>query len=121
MSQSPRQPRAQTGPVQYRGSDLEAERGPGLGCFRFQVVVLVIFIVLTPISVSLNWPVEISSALLILTIVLLLRLVAAERRGRRRPLASGTPTVGELEEKQGSAPNAEPTDAAKPEDPTMSS
>ena len=146
MTQSPRQPRAQTGPVQYRGSDLEAERGPGLGCFRFQVVVLVIFIVLTPISVSLNWPVEISSALLILTIVLLLfvgqtvifllRLVAAERRGRRRPLASGTPTVGELEERQRSArsaepteepnaeptekSNAEPTDTAKPEAPTTS-
>ena len=24
-------------PVQYKGEDLEAERGPGLGCFRFQV------------------------------------------------------------------------------------
>ena len=32
------------------------------------------------------------------TIIFLLRLVSAERRGRRRPLASGTKTVGELED-----------------------
>ena len=32
------------------------------------------------------------------TIIFLLRLVAADRRGRRRPLASATKTVGELED-----------------------
>jgi hypothetical protein len=37
------------------------------------------------------------------TIIFLLRLVAAERRatGRRRPLASQTRTVGELEDERG--------------------
>ena len=103
----PRPPR-QTGPVQYKGDELEAARGPGLGCFRFQVVVLVVFIVLTPLSVVWQWPSAISAALLFAvillllltgqTIIFLLRLVSAERRGRRRPLASGTKTVGELED-----------------------
>lgn len=103
----PRPPR-QTGPVQYRGEDLEPERGPGLGCFRIQLVVLVIFIVLTPLTVVWDWPVLVSGALLFAvialllvtgqTIIFLLRLVAADRRGRRRPLASGSKTVGELED-----------------------
>ena len=103
----PRRPR-QTGPVQYKGDDLEAERGPGLGCFRIQVVVLVIFIVLTPLSVAWDWPIAVSTVLLFAviglllvtgqTIIFLLRLVAADRRGRRRPLASGSQTVGELED-----------------------
>ncbi len=96
-------------PVDYKGEPLDAERGPGLGCFRFQLVVLGLAIVLTPLSVAWNWPSVVSAALLFLTIFLLLfagqtiifllRLVAADRRdGRRRPLASGTPTVGELED-----------------------
>ncbi len=103
----PRRPRA-TGPVQYKGDVLEAERGPGLGCFRFQLVILVIFVILTPLSVAWNWPPTISALLLFAvillllftgqTIIFLLRLVSADRRGRRRPLASGTPTVGELED-----------------------
>ena len=94
--------------MQYKGADLEAERGPGLGCFRFQLIVLAVLIVLTPVSVFAGWPPEVSAALLFLTILLLLfagqtiifllRLVAAERRGRRRPLAGRTPTVGELED-----------------------
>jgi hypothetical protein len=94
--------------VQYKGGDLEAERGPGLGCFRFQLALLAILIVLTPISVAAGWPYEVSAVLLFATIILLLfagqtiifllRLVAAERRGRRRPLASRTPTVGEIED-----------------------
>lgn len=94
--------------MQYKGDDLEPERGPGLGCFRIQLAVLAILIVLTPLSVSLAWPFEVSAVLLFLTlalllltgqtIIFLLRLVAAERRGRRRPLASGTPTVGELDD-----------------------
>jgi len=120
----PRRPR-QTGPVQYKGDDLEAERGPGLGCFRIQVVVLVIFIVLTPLSVAWNWPIAVSTVLLFTviglllvtgqTIIFLLRLVAADRRGRRRPLASGSQTVGELEDAAGPGPSA---DAARGPDHT---
>ncbi len=103
----PRPPRP-TGPVQYKGDDLASERGPGLGCFRSQLVVLVFLIVLTPLSVVWQWPPGVSAVLLFVviglllitgqTIIFLLRLVAADRRGRRRPLASGTKTVGELED-----------------------
>jgi hypothetical protein len=103
----PRAPRP-TGPVQYKGADLEAERGPGLGCFRFQLIVLVIFIVLAPLSALWHWPEAISAILLFVvvglllttgqTIIFLLRLVAADRRSRRRPMASGSKTVGELED-----------------------
>jgi hypothetical protein len=94
--------------IQYKGADLEPARGPGLGCFRFQLVLLAILVVLTPISVYAGWSDQLSAGLLFATIVLLLftgqtmifllRLVAAERRGRRRPLASATPTVGEIED-----------------------
>ena len=80
---------------------------------------LAILVVLTPISVYAGWPDQVSAALLFVTIVLLLftgqtmifllRLVAAERRGRRRPLASATPTVGELEDAaQSAGPEPEP-------------
>jgi hypothetical protein len=103
----PRRPRP-TGPIQYKGDELDAQRGPGLGCFRFQLVILVVFIVLTPLSVVWNWPPMVSAALLFAviglllvtgqTIIFLLRLVAADRRGRRRPMGSATPTVGELED-----------------------
>ena len=95
-------------PVQYKGEDLEPERGPGLGCFRFQVGLLIFFIVLTPLTVVWNWPTWVSTVLLFATIALLLvagqtiifllRLVAADRRSRRRPLGSATKTVGELED-----------------------
>ena len=61
---------------------------------------LVVLIVLTPLSVAWDWPTAVSAVLLFAVIVLLLvtgqtiifllRLVAADRRGRRRPLASGT-------------------------------
>lgn len=125
----PRRPRP-TGPVQYRGADLESERGPGLGCFRFQLVVLVIFVVLAPLSVSWGWPSAVSAGLLFAviilllvtgqTIIFLLRLVAADRRGRRRPLASTTPTVGELEDAAGAAdqgPAETVDDATEPEGP----
>jgi hypothetical protein len=118
----PRPPRP-TGPVQYKGEDLDAERGPGLGCFRFQLIVLAILIVLTPLSAMWGWP-EWASAVLLFavvglllvagqTIVFLLRLVAADRRSRRRPLASGTKTVGELEDE--SPPTAT---AGSPRDPS---
>jgi hypothetical protein len=103
----PRPPRS-SGPVQYKGADLDAERGPGLGCFRFQLVLLAIFIVLTPLSAAWHWPDWVSALLLFIviglllvsgqTIIFLLRLVAADRRARRRPLASATKTVGELED-----------------------
>lgn len=94
--------------VQYKGADLDAERGPGLGCFRFQLIVLAVFVVLTPLSVAWHWPEVVSGALLFVviglllttgqTIIFLLRLVAADRRSRRRPLSSATRTVGELED-----------------------
>ncbi len=95
-------------PVQYKGADLDPEKGPGLGCFRFQLAVLAFFIVITPLTVVWQWPSWISAALLFgiivlllvagQTIIFLLRLVAADRRTRRRPLASATLTVGELED-----------------------
>jgi len=118
VSQSP-EPRPSARPVQYKGADLDAGRGPGLGCFWFQVAVLAVLIVLTPVSVSIGWPSEVSALLLFVTIglllltgqtiIFLLRLVAADRRGRRRPLASATKTVGELEDEgAGAAPGHEP-------------
>jgi hypothetical protein len=96
-------------PVEYKGEPLDAERGPGLGCFRFQVGLLVFLIVLTPLSVVWDWPPIVSTILLFAvialllvtgqTIIFLMRLVASDRReGRRRPLASQTRTVGELED-----------------------
>jgi hypothetical protein len=107
------------GPIQYKGEPLEAERGPGLGCFRFQLIVLAVVILLTPLSVTWGWPDWLSAALLFLliglllvagqTIIFLLRLVAADRRGRRRPVGSATRTVGEIEDEQAAA-TAEPAD-----------
>jgi hypothetical protein len=103
-------------PVQYKGEPLDAERGPGLGCFRFQLVLLAVLIALTPLSAVWHWPEIVSAGLLVVTIALLLvagqtiifllRLVAADRRaGRRRPLGSQTRTVGELEDAAGGAPS----------------
>ena len=120
----PRRPRP-TGPIQYKGEELDAQRGPGLGCFRFQLIVLVVLVVLTPLSVVWKWPDVVSAAflfavigLLLLTgqtIIFLLRLVAADRRGRRRPLGSATRTVGELEDKAASEePRDESRDDAAP-------
>ena len=105
---APGRPTAGGKGVQYKGAPLEAERGPGLGCFRFQLVVLVVLLILTPIGVNANWPDWLTAALLIVTLALLLvagqtvifllRLIAADRRSRRRPLASQTRTVGELDD-----------------------
>ena len=111
--------------VQYKGEPLDERRGPGLGCFRFQLAVLVVLVVLTPLSVAWGWPEGLSAGLLIAVIVLLLvtgqtmifllRLVAADRRaGRRRPLASGTRTVGELEEAAGSDSTHDDDDGPTP-------
>ena len=94
---------------EYKGAPLDAERGPGLGCFWIQVVLLIVLLVLTPLSVIWAWPSTVSAALLILSLVILffvgqtmiflLRLVAADRRSRRRPLGSAAkPTVGQLED-----------------------
>ncbi len=108
--------------MDYKGAPLDSERGPGLGCFWIQVVVLLVLLALTPLSVAWGWPSVVSGALLIAvlillllagqTVIFLLRLVAADRRvaGRRRPLASGTRTVGELEDADGdgSAPERGP-------------
>ena len=38
----------------YKGAELDAARGPGLGCFWFQAAVLAIFLVLIPVGVNLN-------------------------------------------------------------------
>ena len=114
-------------PIEYKGEPLDAERGPGLGCFRFQLVVLVVAVILTPLTVAWEWPTWISVFLLALTIVLLLvagqtiifllRLVAADRRTRRRPLASGTKTVGQIEDEATSPPADEPVDDDPPPAP----
>jgi hypothetical protein len=93
----------------YKGEPLDPARGPGLGCFWFQVVVLAILLVLTPLTVVWAFPPSVSAALLILTLVLLLfagqtvifllRLVAADRRTRRHPLrTTARKTVGMLED-----------------------
>jgi hypothetical protein len=106
-------------PIEYKGEPLDADRGPGLGCFRFQVGVLIAFIILTPLTVAWDWPTWISVGLLVAVIVLLLvagqtiifllRLVAADRRTRRRPLGSATKTVGEMEDEgSAGAPDAAP-------------
>ncbi len=125
----------------YKGEELDAARGPGLGCFWFQAAVLAFFLVLIPVGVNLNWPYEVLAVLLFVvlglllfvgqTMIFLLRLVAADRRdaGRRRPRASATPTVGELEDAlagstgAGGAARADAADpavrpAAVPEHPT---
>jgi hypothetical protein len=112
--------------VQYKGGDLDAERGPGLGCFRFQLIVLAVFVVLTPLSVVWGWPDVVSAALLFAvvglllttgqTIIFLLRLVAADRRTRRRPLGSATKTVGELED-EAAPTTASADDVARPGKP----
>lgn len=110
------------GPINYKGEPLEAERGPGLGCFRFQLIVLAFAIILTPLSVAWGWPDWLSAGLLLVvillllvagqTIIFLLRLVAADRRSRRRPLRSGTKTVGELEDAARTDGAAAPNGAA---------
>ena len=74
---------------EYKGAPLSPDRGPGLGCFWIQVVALVVFIILAPLSAVLNWGEVIATALLIGVVILLLlvgqtaifllRLVAADR------------------------------------------
>ena len=117
--------------VDYKGAPLDAEKGPGLGCFWLQVVALIVVMFLTPLSAAWEWPVPVTIVLLALTLVLLLfvgqtvifllRLVAADRRAdaRRRPLRSQTKTVGEIEDETAEVtdPSAGPDDApAEPDD-----
>jgi hypothetical protein len=108
---SPQTPRT-TQPVEYKGEPLDAARGPGLGCFWLQMVLLAVLIVLTPFSaMAWDWPIWATAImfvamLLVLllsgqTVIFLLRIVAAGREeGRRRPLAGATPTVGQLEDEE---------------------
>jgi len=119
---SPHTPR-KTQPVEYKGEPLEAARGPGLGCFWFQMALLAVLIVLTPLSaMAWDWPIWLTGVLFVAmllllllsgqTMIFLLRIVAAGRdEGRRRPLASTTPTVGELED--GAPSGAEADDAGQ--------
>jgi hypothetical protein len=109
--------------VEYKGAPLDAAKGPGLGCFWIQIVALVVVVVLTPLAAAWEWPVPVLIVLLATTLVLLLfvgqtiifllRLVAADRRaeGRRRPMASGSKTVGEIEDESahGDASDTKPT------------
>jgi hypothetical protein len=41
---------------EYKGGPLDADRGPGLGCFWIQAVALVIAMILAPLSAVLNPP-----------------------------------------------------------------
>ena len=118
-------PPAPAGMPDYRGEELDAERGPGLGCFWVQVILLAVFVVLTPLTAKLGWPPIVSAILLFITlglllfvgqtVIFLLRIVAAERRGRRRPLASASRTVGEIEDTVGAPGHAPaPGDAVPP-------
>ena len=119
---APERPATATDPAlpEYKGAPLEPDRGPGLGCFWAQVVLLVVLLVATPLSVVLAAPSWFSAALLIILLVLLffvgqtmiflLRLVAADRRGRRRPMrTTARQTVGQLEDVAAESP---PDDAA---------
>jgi hypothetical protein len=113
--------------VEYKGAPLDAEKGPGLGCFWLQVIVLAVVVVLTPLSAAWEWPVLVTIVLLATTLVLLLfvgqtiifllRLVAADRRSdaRRRPLRSQTKTVGEIEDEA----RATESEATEPDDESV--
>jgi hypothetical protein len=102
---TPRQPQ----PVDYKGEPLDAGRGPGLGCFWIQMIVLAASIIFTPLTVTWGWPIWVTIASFVVTMMLLLltgqtmifllRIVAASRsEGRRRPLAGASPTVGEIDD-----------------------
>jgi hypothetical protein len=111
----------------YKGAPLDAEAGPGLGCFWIQVGLLIVLLVLTPLTVVWAFPSWVSAALLILTLVILffvgmtmvflLRLVAADRRAQRRPLREGArKTVGQLEEEATAREDGQSSLESKPDD-----
>jgi hypothetical protein len=99
----------------YKGAPLEAARGPGLGCFWVQVALLAALVVVTPVAVAFGQPINVTGPMLLGMLVLLfftgqtaiflLRLVAADRRARRRPLRSSSKTVGEIEDEHRPAPD----------------
>jgi hypothetical protein len=102
----------------YKGAPLDPERGPGLGCFWLQTAAFLVLFVLTPYGVINGWPAWLTTAMFIVTLILLLfvgqtvifllRLVAADRRTRRRPLRQGgSPTVGDLATQGAGAPEEE--------------
>ena len=108
---------------EYKCEPLDAERGPGLGCFWIQIGLLTFFLVFTPLTVTWGWPPIVSAALLIFTLILLLfsgqtiifllRLVAADRRTRRTPLSTtAKPTVGQMEDMPPSGTPAATTPSA---------
>ena len=135
--EAPRRPRAPaaaprrppTAPL-YKGEPLDSERGPGLGCFWVQVIILGALLIITPLTVALSFPEWVSAALLILTLILLLfagqtvifllRLVAADRRTRRTPQsATARKTVGMLEDEAGARQTgADPVRSASSRRPT---
>lgn len=95
----------------YKGAPLDADRGPGLGCFWVQAVVLAVLLIATPVGALNGWPVPLLVGMLVatlgllllvsLTVIFLLRLVAADRRSRRRPLSeTARKTVGQLEDEE---------------------
>ncbi len=112
---------APKGPPLYKGEPLDGERGPGLGCFWIQSILLVVFLILTPLTVIWAWDPFVSGVLLILTLILLffagqttiflLRLVAMDRRSRRTPLnPDAKQTVGQMEDDAAAEqPNEQPT------------
>lgn len=138
-----RTPRAAQGETPtYKGEPLDSERGPGLGCFWIQTITLGVLLIVTPLTVAFAWPPLISAALLIVTLILLLftgqtvifllRLVAADKRGRRTPrAASARKTVGMLEDEAAALPTddtgtaaatvplSEPENPAEPGSPTL--
>jgi hypothetical protein len=115
----------------YKGEPLDAERGPGLGCFWLQVILLGTLLVLTPLTVLWAWDERISAVLLIVTLLLLLfagqtvifllRLVAADRRTRRVPRSpTARRTVGMLEDQADPAGGPADTEAVEVEPPPAS-
>ncbi len=109
----------------YKGAPLDPARGPGLGCFWIQAVAFVILFFLTPYGVINSWPAWLTTAMLIVTLLLLLfvgqtvifllRLVSADRRSRRRPLRAGArPTVGDLAAASADAPPDETSSDVTP-------
>ena len=114
----------------YKGEPLDAERGPGLGCFWIQVGLFVVLLVLTPLSVWLAWDSRISAVLLLVTLgllffvgqttIFLLRLVAADRRSQRRPLgANARKTVGQIEDEAASKDASQKEDARPGDSPPL--
>jgi hypothetical protein len=90
------------------------------------MVILVVLILATPFSVG-RVPDAVTAILLFATLgvllvsgqtmIFLLRLVAAERRDRREPLAARTPTVGQLEDADAPETAPEPTLTPEPTTP----